>query len=78
MLDKAKSRVKELEDQRFELQGDRHRLMEKYSALTEQLQKMKDEHAVKQSIDNRIFKVLNHIRAIYTEQSIYVIDLHKV
>jgi hypothetical protein len=57
LLDKAKSRIRELEDQRFDLQGDKHQLMEKYNMLTKQLQKIKDEQTPKQTIDDKIFRV---------------------
>ncbi|CAB3992190.1 Hypothetical predicted protein [Paramuricea clavata] len=55
-LNKAKSRIRELEDQRFDLQGDKHQLLEKYNMLTKQLQKMKDEQVAKQTIDDKIFR----------------------
>ena len=55
-LNKAKSRIRELEDQRFELQSDHHRLMEKYRVLTKEVEKVKNEHAAKQCIDNTILK----------------------
>jgi hypothetical protein len=58
LIDKAKSRIRELENERFELQSEQHRLREKYSVLTKQLEKMKDERAAKQYVDSEIFKVV--------------------
>ena len=57
LLGKARARIRELEDQRLEQQGDQQELMEKYNALTRQLQKLKEDFATKQDIDAKIFKV---------------------
>ena len=55
--DNAKSRIRELENKRFELQSDQHELMKKYNIVTKKLQKLKGEHAEERTIDNKIFKV---------------------
>ncbi|XP_046845003.1 uncharacterized protein LOC124438830 [Xenia sp. Carnegie-2017] len=61
-IDKAKSRIKELEEKGFSSKPDHFLLMEKYSLLDAQLQRMKDEQQTTNIDAGKLKKFFRHLR----------------